>query len=56
MKARAVAIAWLAARKSVTAPIARATNLEQLADLVKAVQLKLSAEEIARLDSAGAGL
>ncbi|MBN2242746.1 MAG: aldo/keto reductase [Acidobacteria bacterium] len=50
-----VALAWLAARKSVTAPIASATSPEQLAGLLKAVQLELSAEEIARLDSASAG-
>jgi aryl-alcohol dehydrogenase-like predicted oxidoreductase len=50
-----VAIAWLAARKSITAPIASATNAEQLADLVKAVQLELNAEEIARLDAASNG-
>jgi aryl-alcohol dehydrogenase-like predicted oxidoreductase len=47
-----VAIAWLAARKSITAPIASATNAEQLAELVKAAQLELNAEEIARLDAA----
>lgn len=50
-----VAIAWLAARKSVTAPIASVTTMEQLADLVKAVQLELTAEEIARLDAASYG-
>ena len=50
-----VALAWLAARKSITAPIASATNLEQLADLVKAAQLELSAEEITRLDAASDG-
>jgi aryl-alcohol dehydrogenase-like predicted oxidoreductase len=50
-----VAIAWLAARKSITAPIASATNMEQLADLVKAVHLELTAEEIARLDEASDG-
>lgn len=54
-KPSTVAIAWLAARKSITAPIASATNLEQLADLVKAAQLELSAEEIARLDAASDG-
>jgi len=50
-----VAIAWLAARKSITAPIASASNMEQLADLVKAVRLELTAEEIARLDAASDG-
>jgi aryl-alcohol dehydrogenase-like predicted oxidoreductase len=51
-----VAIAWLAARKSITAPIASATNAEQLADLVEATRLELNAEEIARLDAASDGL
>ena len=41
-----VAIAWLLARPSVTAPIASATSLEQLADLFKAVQLKLDPADI----------
>jgi aryl-alcohol dehydrogenase-like predicted oxidoreductase len=50
-----VAIAWLAARKSITAPIASATNTEQLEDLVKAAQLELNAEEIARLDAVSDG-
>jgi aryl-alcohol dehydrogenase-like predicted oxidoreductase len=50
-----VAIAWLAARESITAPIASATNAEQLADLVKAAQLELNAEEITRLDAASEG-
>jgi aryl-alcohol dehydrogenase-like predicted oxidoreductase len=45
----------LAARKSITAPIASATNAEQLVDLVKAAQLELNAEEIARLDAASEG-
>ena len=51
-----VALAWLAARKSITAPIASATNTEQLADLVEAARLELNAEEIARLDAASDGL
>jgi aryl-alcohol dehydrogenase-like predicted oxidoreductase len=55
-KPGAVAIAWLAARKSITAPIASATNAEQLADLVQAAQLELRAEEISRLDAASEGL
>jgi aryl-alcohol dehydrogenase-like predicted oxidoreductase len=54
-KPSTVAIAWLAARKSITAPIASATNAEQLADLVKAAQLELSADEIARLDATSQG-
>ena len=49
-----VALAWLIARPSVTAPIASATSLEQLQDIVKAVELKLSAADIAELDKASA--
>ena len=51
-----VAIAWLAARKSITAPIASATNVEQLAGLVEAARLELNGEEIARLEAASDGL
>ena len=47
-----VALAWLMARKSVTAPIASATNLKQLDELVASTALKLSAEDIAALDQA----
>lgn len=49
-----VALGWLIARPSVTAPIASATSLEQLQDIVKAVELKLSAADIAELDKASA--
>jgi len=49
-----VAIAWLIARKSVTAPIASATSLEQLQDLVKAVSLQLDAAAIEILNKASA--
>ena len=47
-----VALAWLIAREGVTAPIASATNLDQLDSLVRATQLKLSAEEIQSLTAA----
>jgi aryl-alcohol dehydrogenase-like predicted oxidoreductase len=49
-----VALAWLIARPSVTAPIASATSVDQLHDIIKASQLKLSAPEIAALDAASA--
>ncbi len=49
-----VALAWLIARPSITAPIASATSLEQLAELVGAANLKLDAEAIAELDAASA--
>ncbi len=42
----AVSIAWLIHRKSITAPIASATTVEQLQDLFKATELKLSAQDI----------
>ncbi|RYJ01407.1 MAG: aldo/keto reductase [Acetobacteraceae bacterium] len=49
-----VAIAWLLAKPAVTAPIASATSLEQLDDLVKAASLKLSPAQVAALDAASA--
>ncbi len=45
-----VALAWLMAQPSITAPIASATSLEQLEDLIKAVELKLPAAAIEKLD------
>lgn len=50
-----VAIAWLIARPSITAPIASATNLDQLNDLIQATRLTLDDAAIARLDEASAG-
>jgi aryl-alcohol dehydrogenase-like predicted oxidoreductase len=47
-----IAIAWLIARPSVTAPIASATNLEQLAELVEAAEIELDAESIEKIDAA----
>jgi len=49
-----VAIAWLLARPSITAPIASATTIEQLHDLIDATNLKLDAASIERLDRASA--
>ena len=49
-----VALAWQIARPAVTAPIASATSLEQLQDLVKATRLQLDAAAIAQLDKASA--
>lgn len=42
----AVAVAWLIARPSVGAPIASATSMSQLKDLLAAAELKLSTETI----------
>jgi aryl-alcohol dehydrogenase-like predicted oxidoreductase len=47
-----IALAWLIARPSVTAPIASATTLEQLAELVEAAEIDLDAESIQKLDEA----
>ncbi|AEI38011.1 aldo/keto reductase [Zymomonas mobilis] len=49
-----VALAWLIARDGVTAPIASATNLQQLQSLQKAATLKLNASDIMLLDKASA--
>jgi aryl-alcohol dehydrogenase-like predicted oxidoreductase len=49
-----VALAWIIAREGVTAPIASATNVEQLDSLFRATQLELSAEEMVRLTAASA--
>lgn len=48
-----VALAWLMARPAVTAPIASATNLEQLDDILQAATLALPPAAIERLDAAG---
>ena len=53
-KPGSVALAWLMARPSITAPIASATNMDQLEDLVAATRLKLDKEAIAQLDAASA--
>jgi aryl-alcohol dehydrogenase-like predicted oxidoreductase len=47
-----VALAWMMARPSITAPIASASKAEQVGDLVKAATLKLSAAQIATLNAA----
>lgn len=47
-----IAIAWLIARPSVTAPIASATNLEQVAELVEAAEIELDPDSIAKIDAA----
>lgn len=49
-----IAIAWLLARPSVTAPIASSTSEGQLKELVAATRLKLSADTIAMLNQASA--
>lgn len=49
-----VAIAWLLTRLSITAPIASATSLEQLDDLIKGTTLQLDPDSIERLNQASA--
>ncbi|MFP3567267.1 aldo/keto reductase [Paraburkholderia sp. SIMBA_030] len=49
-----IALAWLIARPSVTAPIASATSVEQLESLAAAVHLMLSGADIRELDEASA--
>ena len=49
-----IALAWLIARKGITAPIVSATNNEQLSDILKAVDIKLDAAAIDTLNSASA--
>lgn len=49
-----VALAWLISRSTVAAPIASATSLTQLDELIAAVDLKLDAEALALLDQASA--
>jgi aryl-alcohol dehydrogenase-like predicted oxidoreductase len=44
-----IALAWLMTRPAVVAPIASATNVDQLRDLIKAVEIKLDAESIRTL-------
>jgi aryl-alcohol dehydrogenase-like predicted oxidoreductase len=46
-----VALAWLMARPSVTAPIASATSAAQIKELTPAAGLKLSAEDLKTLDA-----
>jgi len=50
----AVALAWLRARPRVVAPIASARTTDQLADILPAATLELTAEEVERLADASA--
>src|SRR4051794_24411530 len=49
-----VAIAWLLARPSITAPIASATSVEQLDDLIEATRLELDGPAVELLNEASA--
>lgn len=50
-----VALAWIIARPGVTAPIASATSVAQLDELLGAARLTLPQDAISRLDAASAG-
>jgi len=47
----AIALAWVIARKGITAPIASATSVKQLVDLTKSTSIKLNGDEIDLLNS-----
>ncbi len=47
----AVSLAWLSAKPGVTSPIIGARRLSQLEDNIKALDIKLTADEIAKLDA-----
>lgn len=49
-----VALAWLMARPSITAPIASATSVEQLKDILGSAELTLMPENLQTLDQASA--
>jgi len=49
-----VALAWLMTRPGVTAPIASATSLEQLQELLAATRVELDSDAVAALDLASA--
>ncbi|RPI35655.1 MAG: aldo/keto reductase, partial [Nitrospiraceae bacterium] len=51
-KPASVALAWLIARPGITAPIASATSLEQLTDLINATRLQLDHSSMQLLEQA----
>ncbi|MGE8575962.1 MAG: aldo/keto reductase, partial [Burkholderia contaminans] len=50
----AIALAWQIARPTITAPIASATSLVQLASLGEAIRVQLDQDDIRRIDEASA--
>lgn len=50
-----VSLAWIMAKPGITAPIASATSVEQLADIMASAELSLSVDQMAQLDNASAG-
>ena len=49
-----VALAWTMVQPAITAPIASATSIPQLAELLAALELTLTPDQIGRLDAASA--
>ncbi|MBL8544280.1 MAG: aldo/keto reductase [Hyphomonadaceae bacterium] len=49
-----VALAWIMAKPAIAAPIASATSVAQLTELMGALRLSLNAEDVAALDQASA--
>lgn len=48
-----IALAWVAAQPGVTAPIASATSVAQLDDIIGSLDVTLTSEQVAALDDAG---
>ncbi len=49
-----VTLAWMIARPSITAPIASATNVDQLREIMQAPDIQLDGDAIAQIDKASA--
>ena len=49
-----IALAWIMAKPAIAAPIASATSVPQVTELMGALRLKLSAADVAELDAASA--
>lgn len=48
-----IALAWLIAKPFITAPIVSATSLKQFSEIVRALEIKLSPDDVSALDAAG---
>jgi aryl-alcohol dehydrogenase-like predicted oxidoreductase len=55
VKPAAIALSWLIARPSITAPIASATTTEQLSDFADAARIELDRDDLEQLNLASAG-
>src|SRR5690606_14977125 len=49
-----IALAWLMAQPDIAAPIASATSVAQLQELIGALRLRLSSDDLAQLDAVSA--